>query len=432
MKIEDYYNNYKKLSKYTPVLNDETKTSATINDLFNDCIKGTLLDKTNVLAWHKMLMEYVDLPDAIYWIRYHESKGKGYDKVTKRHNNRRACFTRFADGFSYVFVSNFDVHEIYNMVSKGIVPTASEFLNLMKSFTFPMHYDPSKSCEESDMAAYPHVGYHGAGVLTASRWYLAHINAVKSSYLMPDKTARVLNKGEAEHLFPRGVIADWTMDSSTGKPIRNLPYSLTNDEKEIVKAHFLRFIDPLNYFLTPATRNETDTVIAKGKNVGEFENLTEFMRDQYKSLYGSDVINEFEKKALVPTALIKEDGSSILNVTYGRQINHSSKAATTKTKINTPKGTPSGAFKIGQYAKSFFEDLLINNKLTDAQITQLMDKAYCRINFKVTYPILVLNTDTFEHQRYYKNLVIGKYYICSQWFERNRFYLDVWKLNNNL
>ncbi len=103
MKIEDYYNNYKKLSKYTPVLNDETKTSATINDLFNDCIKGTLLDKTNVLAWHKMLMEYVDLPDAIYWIRYHESKGKGYDKVTKRHNNRRACFTRFADGFRYGF-----------------------------------------------------------------------------------------------------------------------------------------------------------------------------------------------------------------------------------------------------------------------------------------------------------------------------------------
>lgn len=437
MNISDYYNDYANQKKHSVVLNDAPQTSNTINDFYNDCIKNTLLEKDTVLAWHNMLMEYVDLPDAIYWIRYYESKGKGYDKVTKRHNNRRACFTRFNDGFSYVFVSNFDAHEIFNMVSKGIIPTAQEFLALMNNFSFPMHYDPSKACEESDMVAYPHIGYHAAGVLTASRWYLAHINAVKSPYLMADGSARTLNESEAEHLFPRGVIADWPLDSSTGKHIRKLPYSLTDDEKNIVKAHFLRFIDPLNYFLTPATSNEIDSVTAKGKNIGEFDNLTEFMQDKYKAIYGTDAVSDFIKKALVPISSIHEDGTTVLNVQYGRQISTSGTTPSPKkAKVSSARTvkavTPAGLEKIGVYAKKTFEDLLVNDKLSNAQLNELKDKKFCSDNFKISFPILVESTDSFEKKRYYKNLVKGRYYVCSQWVEKHRQYINIWKQNNNL
>ena len=434
MNISDYYKNYANQKKYSVALNKASQTSITINEFYDDCIKKTLLKRDAVLKWHKMLMKYVDLPDAIYWIRYHENKGKGYDKATKRHNNRRACFTRFNDGFSYVFVSNFDAHEIFNMISKGIIPTEQEFLALMKSFSFPMHYDPSKSCEESDIVAYPHIGYHAAGVLTANNWYLAHINAVKSPYVMANDSVRILNKSEAERLFPRGVLTDWVLDSSTGKRIRKLPYSLTDDEKNIVKAHFLRFIDPLNYFLTPATKHEIDSVTAKGKNIGEFDNLTEFMCEKYKVIYGANEVSAFVNKALVPPSPIHEDGTTIINVRYGLQVSTSDTISTAKKlKVSKTKAvkavTPTGLDKIGAYAKIIFEDLLVNGKLSRAHLAELKDKKFCSDNFKISFPILVESTDSFDKKRYYKKLIIGRYYLCSQWVEKNRQYIDVWKQN---
>lgn len=434
MTIKDYYANYELNSKPVFCLNTNPKISHTINDFYNDCIRNCLIDKANVLAWHKMLMEYVDLPDAIYWIRYHESSGKG--RTSKRHNNRRACFTRFADNFSYVFVSNFEAHEVFNMVAKGVIPSSQEFLQLMKSFEFPMHYDDkSGSCEEKDMAAYEHVGYHAAGTMTKGNWYLAHINAVKSEYIMPDGISRKLTKSESERLFPRGVIADWTDDKKLRKKIRTLPYILTKEEKEIVKAHFLRFIDPLNYFLTPATSKETDLVTTAGKNIGEYDNLTAFMQDKYISIYGAD-IQSFTKKALVPKSRIFENGLSIIDVKYGTMINNSkNKSNLCKSKL--PKtanvaGTPIGALKIGIYAKSQIEEWLVNNKLSSAQISRLMDKDYCSREFKISFPILVKKDTAFDRKRYYKNIINDEYYICSQWIEKHRSHIENWIKKNNL
>ena len=127
MNIKDYYKNYA-TNKYSKKLS--TGYANTIDDLYKNCIQDTLLDVKDVLAWHNMLMEYVDLTDAIFWVRYYESGSR--NKITNRFNNRRACLTRFNDGFSYVFVSNYDAHEIFNMIAHHVIPTANEFLNLMK------------------------------------------------------------------------------------------------------------------------------------------------------------------------------------------------------------------------------------------------------------------------------------------------------------
>lgn len=296
MNIKDYYKDYQN-QKNSTTLNDVSKTSLKISDFFNDCIKGTLLNKEYVLAWRNMLMEYVDLPDAIFWVRYYESGSR--DKITNRFNTRRACLTRFNDGFSYVFVSNYDVHEIFNMISKGVVPNAKEFLSLMKSYSFPLHYDPNGSCEESDMAIYPNIGTVRAGILTMNGWYLAHINDIKGEYIREDGTFRKLNKVEINtKIFPRGVINDWKIDKLSHKKIRELPYSLTDDEKAIVKAHFLRFVDPLNYFLVPGLSNEKNSVTKGKKSIGEYTNLVAFMRDKYKykQVYGCKEVDDFYKR----------------------------------------------------------------------------------------------------------------------------------------
>lgn len=51
-----------------------------------------------------MLMKYIELPDAIFWVRQYENgSSKKYKQTTGRYDTRRACLTKFSDGFSYVF-----------------------------------------------------------------------------------------------------------------------------------------------------------------------------------------------------------------------------------------------------------------------------------------------------------------------------------------
>ena len=183
-----------------------------------------------------------------------------------------------------------------------------------------MHYDPHGSCEESDMAIYPNIGTVRAGSLTMNVWYLAHINDIKGEYIRDDRTLRKLNKVEIDKIFPRGVINDWEIDGLSHKKIRKLPYSLTDDEKAIVKAHFLRFMDPLNYFLVPGLSNEINSVTKVKKSIGEYTNLVAFMRDKYKQVYGCKEVDDFYRKALLSEFKVNEDGTTVINVTYGRKI----------------------------------------------------------------------------------------------------------------
>lgn len=351
MNILDYYNNYSK-NKYTQVL--PIGSANTIDDLFAKCIKPNLLDPKDVIAWHEMLMKYVDLPDAVYWIRYYENgplidkfgrtltiknNGAYYikDKRGKiveekpagtlstkadkkmfkkyhgfRYDTRRACCTQFADGFSYVFVSNYDVHEIFNMIAHHVVPDENEFLLLMKSLTFPLHYDNGASCYESDIHAYPKIGDVHGGVLTEKHWYLAHINSIKNDdcpYIRDNGTISALTVSEKEWLYPLGEPNNW-------EPIKKrfLNYSLSSEEKELVKAHFLRFVDPLNYFLSPTKKYEKNSVC---KSIGEYPYLTAYMDNYYESFYGKDVVEKFRKKARINKNSLLVTGKEILNIDYG-------------------------------------------------------------------------------------------------------------------
>ena len=132
------------------------------------------------------------------------------------------------------------------------------------------------------------------------------------------------------------------------------------------------------------------------------------MQDKYKAIYGTDAVSDFIKKALVPISSIHEDGTTVLNVQYGRQISTSGTTPSPKkAKVSSARTvkavTPAGLEKIGVYAKKTFEDLLVNDKLSNAQLNELKDKKFCSDNFKISFPILVEPTDSFEKKRYYKN-----------------------------
>lgn len=430
MTINDYYSNYKFNKKYPVKLCSGTST--TIDDFYKNCIAQNLLPAKNVLVWHKMLMDYADRPDAIFWIRYYESGSK----ASGRWNNRRACVTRFKDGFSYVFVSNFDAHEILNMIRLGVDPDIDEFAKLMSSFQYPMHYDPGKSCEESDINAYPNIGTPRGGVLTFEHWYLAHINDIKSEFVRDDGTYRAIDISSLEgtHIYPRGDLSEWKLDVASGRMIRELPYSLTPEEKKLVKAHFLRFVDPLNYYVTPGPKCESNSVCPR---IGEYGVLNNFICNKFESLYGSSNMDKFRKEALIKKPTYYSTGSETINITYGvgaparpsKPV--SVKIATTKAAVK-PAATTSGT-KIGQYAKNVFEDLLTKGKLSTSMISNLMDKNYCSRELSISYPVIVVySSGSFDPKRYYKNRVLGKYLICSQWYEKSRIKINDWLASNGL
>lgn len=335
MTIHEYYNNYKITGKYNISL--FRGTDATMEDFYQNCISLHTLSLSNVLAWHNMLMDYVERPDAIFWIRYYESGSETYRKKIGRWNNRRGCITKFADGFSYAFVSNYDVQEIYNMIRLGVRPDIDEFAAMMNNHAvagvshiactdaFPMHYDPGSYSEEAQIAGYPHIGSLTYGVLNEEHWYLAHIHGIKSPYTWTDGTCVKVDETIRNKLFPIGNLSDWTTDAN-GHKVRELNYSLSLREKDIVKAHFLRFVDPLNYFVTPGKYWQKNDVC---KTIGEYAPLTYYMAGKYETLYGQTVMSEFRTKALINSSIMFVNGHSIINVSYGTYVGKSSTASAT-------------------------------------------------------------------------------------------------------
>lgn len=326
MTISEYYQSYKN-NRYPISLQPGQDNS--LNGFFKNFIEPRCLKKTDVIKWHDMFMEYIKRDDAILWIRYYEN-GK---KINGVWNTRRACLTEFEDGFKYAFVSNFDAQEIFNMIALGVTPDVNEFHNFMKNYQFPMHYHKGSSCEESQACAYPNIGNVRSGVLNRCGYYLAHIFGIKTKYRRLSGNYNELSQGEINHIYPRGDVNDWKIDPATNKKVRKLNYSLSNEEKNIVKAHFLRFIDPLNYFLVP---NKKSCIANCNCSLGEYEPLIATVYQEYEIKYGKNKMKEFIEKALVENQFNQNINPNFqLNIRYGLRINANvSNASTSVTATN--------------------------------------------------------------------------------------------------
>ena len=418
MTIREYYENYKQTKKLN--VNLPVGKDVTVKDFYKNCIAKNALPIANVLAWHKMFMEYIKRDDAIFWIRYYESGSK----KSGRWNTRRGCKTRFEDGFSYVFVSNFDAHEIFNMVRLGVKPDVNEFADLMKTYSYPLHYESGQSCEEVDIAAFPRVGTTRGGILTPDHWYLAHVVGIKSDFY--DDLGNKLNV-DVDRLYSRGVASDWSVDSGS-KKVRNLNYSLSEKEKSLIKAHFLRFVDPLNYYAAPGRDYQLNDA---SKIIGEAEVLNNYMASKYADIYGIAVMSEFRKAALASVNLSSADENAVVNVSYGTRVVPSSKTKGSRTS-KSPDAKKTAPIvdmsdyigkKIGTIVKTDLKELLQGGRVTDVEIAKLQTKEYSKEKLDISYPLLVSEGAAYDKERYYspKNLLVEikgkKYVMCSQWFE---------------
>mgnify|MGYP000393955716 FL=1 len=267
-----------------------------------------------------MLMQYIEREDAIFLLRRYENGSK----AGGRWNTRRSAMTRFADGFTYVFVSNFE--------------TAEEFARLLNNHIYPMHYDngKSRSCEEIDVSAYPHIGTVRSGVLNESKYYLAHIFSVNGTDYLWDTDDTIISKDEINEIAPRGTLSEWAVID--GYPIRKFDYSLDAKQKAYVIAHFLRLVDPLNYFLTPIKALTSVKDISWNQNIGEYPELVGYVFKVYEQRFGKECVEKYCKKAMtLPMKVNQSDlGNTSIGISYGAA-SQNGRQSRARIKVNDTK-----------------------------------------------------------------------------------------------
>ncbi len=275
-------------------------------------VEPMLPPKEVVLAWHNLLTRYVTGPDAVFVIR-------GFHNVDVA--ARRGFLTRTNQGYSFFYSDNSFATYIAKMVYDGFVPDYTDFKNTMLSRKFPAGW--FCSTEEKKIAAYPLEGKSNPRI-AVSGYKLAHI--VDSGNHFCINNSDWTKAKICEEYFPAGELDDWKIaEDAFGRfYVRNL--DVPPEAKDILTAHFLRYVDPLNYFLTPKAKNNGSTFhyteIPIPKNdIAEYEMMQIFAMQKFSERFGNVYDDFLAKLKLCPKQECFKDfskaGSSVIKIHYG-------------------------------------------------------------------------------------------------------------------
>jgi hypothetical protein len=251
-------------------------SSTSIEDFYEKVVLINSPQKEIVEKWHKLLIQYVNDNDAIFFVRrYASAPKKDWTKI------RRGFLTEYDCGLKYVFCDNYFAHYFFMMAMKEIVPSYKEFKSLILKRELP--YGFMVTSQEKPFQAYKKgktVNINKAG------WKLDHINSVNSDY-------NFNYANEKKELFPIGNQSDWIEkkgDDYFSRTIRLSPLNIENHKHKVI-AHFLRLVHPMNYFLTPQ-KNRSNF------DVGGSAEMIAFVREKNRKKYG-ELYDEFEKLILI-------------------------------------------------------------------------------------------------------------------------------------
>ena len=260
-------------------------------------------------------------------------------------------------------ITNFDYPLHYQKNSP--IPNLVNYLSFLNTKSLQQAYlnqqNNLKSIQEETYihANFKNIGSIACSIINMSQRYLAHIIGVKDTPYLYSVNGKptLFDATELNNIMPRGSITDWTPNPTFGYA-RNTNHIFSKRDIAIMKAHCLRLLDPLNYFVTPSiTFSDIDGSMAKNKNIGEYYQVQQYVREKYIQEYGKDVMDEFEKYALVPnsihcfkTVLGKGEIISFNKIQFGFDIYKK----TEKTKLIVPK---SAVKKQQKYSESIQIDL---------------------------------------------------------------------------
>lgn len=279
-------------SKFTPTKSVPTGTATTPDELYNKCISYVCPETQEItdaiIGWHKLLTWYAQQEGAVLLTRMYESQ-KGENKEW---DNRRNSLTVLPN-CSYAFCSNHFPRLILTMALNGFVPDPQDFWDmLVNDRKFYLSSLFGMTPVEKRITSYAEKAYPAK--CYAPGWYLAHIISVM------DMPYRGCTGIDIKNVFKLGEEKEWQHSNTHNCIIRNISDALNNKEKSLAVAHFLRLVDPINYFLVPNQYN----VLYKKVNdsdkspLGENELVIKYMLAKTDRRFGETFV-DFIDKALV-------------------------------------------------------------------------------------------------------------------------------------
>jgi len=277
--------------------------ASTIEDFWDSFIVHHLPDKEVVLKWHKVLMEYIRQPDAMFAIRgYNTAANDNYDSL------RRGFLTRTNAGYSFFYTDNFHAAYYLKMALDGYVPTVRELITVYNSRKFPARFGRDTSNERNMMAIPKGVD---PGIQTAG-YKIAHVLNVGKDYYTQEQSIS-LSKIIQEY-FDGGQRSDWKWNTDITGSYFLRDFHVDQNARRFLIAEFLRFVHPFNYFLTPKKACALSSV---SKDIAEYQPLINYVQAMYADMYGDDY-NEFLSFAMAKNTFPSSSlQNTSINLKYG-------------------------------------------------------------------------------------------------------------------
>ena len=319
-------------SKLIPL---KSGSKITIEDFWTFFIKPRLPDPKVVKAWSKLLINYTKEDDAVFVVRAFAGWCKK-DREAKKDDELRRGFLTIPNNatYSYFFTDNSFAAYFHKMALDGFVPSLSEFKVMMKERRFPAHFGRCCSMER-DKAAYK-IGATPVPPIGQDGYKISHVSDAGKFYSLNGKDCFSITD-LSKIYFPRGKYSNWEYNSKLGCYVRNL--EVLPETRDILVAHFLRFINPFNHFLTPKAKHThknnttgitTTTIYNKyfnflknedGYDIGEFKPLIDYVNERFEEDIYKDEYIEYKKRLLLPDDFFgKVNGDEVINIEYGNPL----------------------------------------------------------------------------------------------------------------
>lgn len=292
--------------QYSPDL--MTGTSENIGSFFETCVRPTLPPREIIAAWDDLLNWYVNEPDAVFFVRRNAS---GRD-AQGNWNIRRGFLTKHPDGFQYVFVDNSFSMFFYSMAINGFVPEREDFKQYildrqMRCGSFAISMERMHRAYKTGSAP----------VINSKGWKLSHIFSANADYDFD-------YANEIERICPLGTYDQFTIHQDADYPYRSMAYDLSEEDKEKVKAHFLRVVHPINYFLSPQRQGVNKShIFEEGSDIGEYIPMLTYCRKYLQGEYG-DLFTNYENSIMSSLSgvenTLEELGGAVVHVQYGYRV----------------------------------------------------------------------------------------------------------------
>lgn len=244
-----------------------------VEEFFEKIIKPQFIHKEKIQELHKTLMNYVKLDDATFFLRLYGSFPKD-----SYHLLRRGFLTEYPDKTMMAFCDNTFSMIFAGLKIGGFSISEEQLADYLKQKQLICSF--GLTSKEKELSYYsPQKAIRVA--LNSKGWYQAHIKPTGYGF-------GELSKKNLQEFFPNPDRNEWDINK-----IRKTSENLPLEHKQLLVAHFVRLVHPLNSFLVPKKNH----VIYSGKRIGEEVELIKYVRNYLRNQFPSEY-EEFENITL--------------------------------------------------------------------------------------------------------------------------------------